>query len=495
MSDERFNRDLGTVLREIAGEEAPMSVRNRLARITEEAPIGRRLWFSPPMRLATAAAVLVAVVALTILLVPRDTVGPNPTGSPEPSVSSSSASVVPTPSTEPTAAPTSQPTPVVGAWTGLTWAGPEPTALVVSINDAVPWADGYVAVGQIWVDDETSEAAFLTSPDGLRWSVADQFDPGYGRFPRLLVVSDGGLVAFSQQPSPHEWPSVTDRSPLIWRSDDGNSWSTVDSPSWSEILSGVNLTVPPSWDQAQTWSGAGLVDVADGPNGLVAIANSFGDEVVVPVILHSTDARTWTRVDLPTASASAIVSGVAARSDGYVLVGGLDKGPIAGSARPAAWTSTDGANWTPATVEPAPRAGAEFGKVIAGAAGLLAPSNPSVLVAGPAADGGWWWSPDGHRWRMLSQIGADVPSGNIEGDGTRLVALDADASWNPYAGDPWPGLTRGWVSTNGLEWTELAVSGAMTDESTQGWWVVPDGVVVDGMSGAWFAAALAEETS
>ena len=130
MSDERFNHDLLQVLRDAAGEEAPMSLRSRLASITDEAPVSRRLWFSPPMRLSVAVVSVVAVLALAFLLLPRDNVGPGPSQSPEPTPTPSvQQSATPAPSAEPTPTPipTLEPTPLptpATTWTGLVWSDP-----------------------------------------------------------------------------------------------------------------------------------------------------------------------------------------------------------------------------------------------------------------------------------------------------------------------------------------------------------------------------------
>ena len=99
MSVERFDRDLADVLREIAGEEAPMSLRFRLSDITERAPLGQRLWFATPMRLSMVAAAAVAVLALAILFLPRETIGPSPSASASaaPPSAVSTQTVVPTP--------------------------------------------------------------------------------------------------------------------------------------------------------------------------------------------------------------------------------------------------------------------------------------------------------------------------------------------------------------------------------------------------------------
>jgi hypothetical protein len=71
------------------------------------------------------------------------------------------------------------------------------------------------------------------------------------------------------------------------------TWSVVDSQSWRCLERAGDRSLPAAWDQLQHPIRTGLVDVASGPDGLVAIGNSYGDNKLVPVVLHSTDGRAW----------------------------------------------------------------------------------------------------------------------------------------------------------------------------------------------------------
>jgi hypothetical protein len=495
MSDERFDRDLADVLREIAGEEAPMSLRNRLSDITERAPMGRRLWFATPMRLGMVAATAVAVLALAIIFFPREEVGPSPSDNPSPS-----ASVAPTPSVEPSVAPTTEPTPVPTAvptamptatplseWTGLVWSDPVTPSFTVHLYDLLPWGDGYVAVGEVDGSNGQGDAAFLTSPDGLNWTVAHRVEPGFGRIPRFLVALGDELFAFSR-PQMDALPNGNAYGHVIWRSTDGTSWSEVDSPSWRDAWSDARMgPMPSGWDITQWEVSTGLVDVASGPSGMVAIGNSFSDQGTVPIILSSADGQSWSSASLPADSPSAMLSSAEPFAGGTVLVGAIDVGPDPGLGIPAAWFSTDGATWARGPVEggslfPEDVTG-DFGPLVAGEDGLLTCWGLRwITIGGPR-----YWigfvSDDGRAWRAEPDANSSPACAAMAGDGTRIIAFTPIPS--PSTGQPWPGVERAWVSTDGVTWAELTVSEVLTD-GRENSWVVPDGVIYAGVQSFWF---------
>lgn len=498
MNDERFDRDLGTVLREIAGEEAPMSLRNRLARIADEAPMGRRLWFAPPMRLATAAVALVAVITLAVILIPRENVGPTPTASAEPSAPAS-VSLEPSPSLEPTAEPTPAPTPDLG-WTGLNWtSGVTPFAPNTSwIGEIVPWNGGYVGVGGTFVDGSLGRGTVFSSPDGQRWTVTFQAELPDGWSFAHVVRLGGGLLAVSDQrgvaceadsPCP---PEGFDVSPRLWYSPDGTGWSQIDSPSWRAALGDA---VP--------------FDVVGSTNGVVAVLASGA-------VVHSIDGQTWQRSDLP-ASETAIPLDVTVFDGGFAVVGrdgAADRHsqvivtPLApGVGRPAVWVSANGVDWVQATVEGDAVAGGELREVAAGADGLFAAGiAASVDVQAHELTHGWA-SADGMTWTLVGRIGDELPrfggallaDGFLVGDGSHMVIFGPESaeSANVVAS----------LSTDGVRWQRLAFSGAQTDFVTGNWGeagpqglryltsalVVPDGVIAHVFSGNneyWFGTAV-----
>ncbi len=124
-----------------------MSLRNRVADLIDQAPLGRRLWFAAPMKLSLAAVAAVAVVAIAVLVFRPPTVGPTPSQTAEPSASgSATATAEPSATVEPTPVPT----PGVAAWTGVEWsADVVGTSDGANIYDILPWNGQYIGAGSV----------------------------------------------------------------------------------------------------------------------------------------------------------------------------------------------------------------------------------------------------------------------------------------------------------------------------------------------------------
>jgi hypothetical protein len=512
MTDERFEHDLKSVLREFAGGEAPMSLRNRLANLIDQAPLSRRLWFSPPMKLSLAAVTAVAVVVMAFFVVRPLVVGPTPSQTPGPSASS----IQPSPSTQPTATlePTPVPTPGVAAWTGLDWAmGTTVQGSRWNIDDIAPWGNGYVGVGTSQHGDHASgtltwSPAFFTSADGLHWTLVQEGDPideeTYSQdeewFPARLVPVGDTLLAVGHNP---HGPSA----PRLWRTGDGLSWTLLDNPSWKAAL--TNNT---------------LISVAAGPTGVVVVAykgSGFGPQGL-PLIIHSPDGVTWDRLDLSAVFDKAYFYDVTAYAGGFAIVGRVgEPNTLAAteSARgvPAAWTSPDGVTWLAAEVEGSQAPGATLLKVVAGADGLFATGYPTEWTSWQSPRSGWA-STDGRSWQLVGVMGTDLPMAidlpwateyptSVLGDGAHMVMFGRESCKTAEL--------SAWTSLDGVTWTQLAFSGATatlptvgpicnddgTESSNPGSlgmanaFVVPDGVIVVGSSSApvapsyWFLTA------
>jgi len=494
MTDERFERDLIDALRGIAGQEAPMSLRYRLSDISDRPPIAHRLWFAGPLRVSVVAVVATAVLALAILVWPSPDVGPALSESPSPTTSqAASPTQGQSPSYEPGAEPV-EPTPVPtpmpttgpsGEWTGLAWSDPVTPPLTVHLEDLLPRGDGYVAVGRVDVGGGVSEAAFFVSEDGLNWTVEDQLDAGAGGFPQHLVALGDELLAFSE-PNLDALGLPNAGEPLIWRSTDGTDWTPVDSSSWRSAWSGLWIgPMPASWDTTQHDPETGLVDVASGPGGLVAIGNSFAEEEMIPVVLHSTDGRTWDRIPLPPGSAGASLSSVVSRGR-FVVVGAVAVGPDEATAVPAAWISGDGTTWSAARVPTdgvlPDGAGGEFGPLVAGRDGLLTCMGWREMSAGAHRFIVPWTSTDGSTWEVAMDRDASPACAWSAADGERIVALGP----RPLpTGTDSPGVTMAWTSTDGVTWESLSLGSTLQDRLER-FWVVPDGVIYAGVESFWF---------
>ncbi|MGZ8562737.1 MAG: hypothetical protein ACXWWU_03870 [Candidatus Limnocylindria bacterium] len=491
MSDERLEFELRSVLREIAGDGAPASLRNRVAAVTAQAP-ARWLWFSPPLRLATAAVAVVAVLVLAFIFIPHENVGPPPSTSPSPSGSVESIAPSATPTSgqspsatpEPTLAPT--PTPVLSSWAGLAWGEPfQPfpvrTSVDVrsqaSVHDVLQWHGRWVAVGEYGrVGFSCEEAAFMGSEDGVSWAITGRFPSGEERIPVMcpdfVVATPEGLLALAQQ--------------RLWSSTDATNWMEVGSPSWRSLWS------PDSRE---------LFDVAAGPQGIVALGTDRDTRQVL--VAHSSDGIVWRLVDLP-AREQAIVRDVAAYPGGFVIVGRdgeVDGTPSSdhpavppGVGRAAAWTSSDGVDWTEASVQADRVQGGGMTQLLVGSNGLFAVGiNTSVdyYPLGLQGPGEFataaWVSVDGTSWSIAGALGTDLPPmALLASDGTTMVGLGLR--------QPWIGQSpTAWASADGQHWSPLAVSGPALDVGyvvlepqlldgppDTALWVLPDGLLALG---------------
>lgn len=483
MNDERFNHDLLQVLREAAGEEAPMSLRSRISRITEEAPVSRRLWFSPPMRLSLAIVSVVAVLALAFLLLPRDNVGPGPSASPTPSAEQS-ATALPSSQPTPTLEPTPQPSRV---WTGLDWsAGVVPFAPNTSwISEIQPWHGGYIAVGGTF---PRGQGTVFHSDDGQHWTITYQAAlPVDWSFEHLVPVGNGllavsdqrGVACEADQPCP---PEGFDVAPRLWYSADGESWTQLDSPSWRQLLGDM----PP-------------LDLVGGGPGVVGVrANG--------TVVFSADGIDWQVADLP-AVTRAVPAQLTAFDGGFVVVGrDGERDPASqvvsvplppGTGRPAAWFSPNGVDWMEADVPGEIVLGGELREIASGADGLFAAGIGEAVDTQlhPLTHG--WASEDGMTWTLIGRIGEELPlfggrglaQGFVVGDRSTMVIFGPASANSP--------AVVAYSSTDGIDWRRLAFTGQRTDLVLGEWdesgthgsrfltgaTVVPNGVIASVYSG------------
>ena len=367
----------------------------------------------------------------------------------------------------PTPARTPRGTPLAGGWTGLDWSDAANIPTDTQIFDVTAWQGEYVGVGVTGgLDAQTGEAAFLTSRDGLDWTVAYQYNALES--PIQVVPFGKGLLAVSSQ-SPLLGGCCS--TPLLWQSDDGTTW----------------YGIQPLGDWSSVWiNHVALMGVASTADGVVVLGM---DGNHAPVVLHSTDGRHWSQVSLPASFDRAVPTRLTAYPGGFVIV-------VHELARPAAWWSADGLAWQAADVQGTVVHGGELSQIAVGAGGLYVvgvdtePGQPGNR--GPQSD---WVSADGKTWRQAGQMAKNVPpDAGLAGDGTHLVLLGQD----PDTIGP---VLAAWASTDGTTWTRLAFTGATaTLPSTRdvfgygrGLWVAPGGIVV--LAGtpmsqeAWYATA------
>jgi hypothetical protein len=488
-----------------------MSVRQGPADKNSEA---RRLAFATP----TAASVIVTVLALLATavlagpgLLVRVGAAPSPSASGwvAPSSSPSEVSIAPVPTgtatataaasplitPESTGAPvptvTPVPTPVSSAFLaptariGLKW-----SAGVVDDDDEVGWPgwervddialfDGaHVAVGSVQRPDGWLEATFYMSEDGLDWIPTYQISTQGGPVPQRVLPVTGGVLAIDEQLAvcaDGDEPCV-DGAPALW---------------WSDNLEwGWRNLADPTWDRA--WDSAAINDVASGPGGIVAVGAGRGG---TPVITFSADGTSWVRGSVPAVAGIATLRGVLAFGDGFVVVGSV-RGSTSAASRPAAWSSQDGLSWVAARVDGQARVGAQLGAVAVGADGLFATGTATSSDADLRPPTHGWASVDGRSWRMVGELGIDLPDARIiTSDGERIVALGRAAP-DSYE-------LAAWISTDGVTWHRLPFSGATdglplgatsitradgTEEVLVGVapiskaWLLPTGVIITRMS-------------
>ncbi len=321
---------------------------------------------------------LTGLVAALVLVL---SAGCSGVGTQSPTVGTSN----PSPSASPVPSALESPTPAPSMWTGLRWSDPVELSAPggLRIVDIVAWNDTYVAIGETGITDpeRNLKGAFLTSPDGLDWTVAQTVDLlRSGEWMTHLFVLDGRLLATAEGGGvdcPATRPALTpDFSPELWTSTDGTNWATVDSPSWHAAWSNAGA---PNWIAA---GDAGLIAVGYQGNGVRQAGQPVPPSV--PVVFHSVDGLTWARADLTQGFDQAVFRDAVAYPDGFVIVGRDGEpdhpsevvdpaNPVPlGLGRPAAWVSPDGIHWTVAAVDGIEIEGGQLSEVEAGADGLFA---------------------------------------------------------------------------------------------------------------------------
>ncbi len=186
-----------------------------------------------------------------------------------------------------------------------------------------------------------------------------------------------------------------------------------------------------------------------------AIAAS--DDLVVAVGRGPAGAIVWTSgvdgvwrraADIPSFREGEMDDVVAVAS-GFVAVG-------AHGDEPAAWTSPDGATWTPATVEvPAPDPNGEGGSamqhVTRGPDGLAAIGTGSDSGSGPAV----WISADGVRWTIAVDPMAGISTGNDVGV-TDDIGVTPDGQFMIVgAANGEDSSAVAWTSSDARTWTAV----------------------------------------
>jgi hypothetical protein len=235
----------------------------------------------------------------------------------------------------------------------------------VEMLDVAAAPGGFVALGMA-VRDEAADrphAAFFRSADGRRWERLADVPGADDTYPEWLTGGEDGVVATGTD---------ADGGTVLWRSADGRVFDrrTFDEPVADE-----------------------LTDPHLSSEGIVALGSGNRP----PLLLQSSDARTWTDAPIdpaPETSATRLIFG----DWGYLVQGVWDPGCDATAAeceqRSIGWWSPDGRTWTRLPDRDTP---------IGNGASIVVPAGDHGVVAIDGASA--WASPNGWGWQPLPEPG------------------------------------------------------------------------------------------
>lgn len=250
---------------------------------------------------------------------------------------------------------------------GSTWThvGAGGTFDAVEMLDVTGAPDGFMAlgVGTLGAAVERPHPVFFRSADGRTWERLIDVPGSDGAYPMGLAGGPPGIVAVG---------SDTDGRTVVWRSPDGRAFDRV-------------ILDDPSIDA--------LTDPHVMGEGYVAL----GSEARPPVLLRSTDARTWTDAPIDPAP-EAVASRLAAGQWGYIVQGLWDPGcdPVDPTCtqQPVGWWSVDGRSWARLPERDTPIGNGASIVIDAGRHGVIAIDGASA-----------WASPNGWGWQPLPEPG------------------------------------------------------------------------------------------
>jgi hypothetical protein len=196
---------------------------------------------------------------------------------------------------------------------------------------------------------------------------------------------------------------TADRHPAIWRRASNGSW-TLESAATLGALTGA----------------AGLVSVAHGPAGWIAVGAASDGGATAPVIFASADGVQWQPLTAlaDRAGAGTEFLGAAAGRAGYVVVG---RQMTRGRTFAVLWYSADLQTWT------ADNNGGLDGRLAASTANaVVATAGGFVAVGSHGADQFMWVSSDGRHWDLdyvaVPAGAASATLRSVAATGTRVVA-------------------------------------------------------------------------
>lgn len=402
------------------------------------------------LAVAGAAVAAGAVVGALVLGMPRMDVAqssptqtttpiPTPTASPAIQPSPPATPATPAPATPAPATPSESPalisTPI--ATPGPTPLPSGPATIAWTVGDrrdgtayaVTRYRDRWIAAGGVRVGD-ADRAASWTSADGLSWDGPTLLPPepvrdGDGIMPRYWVTAfgewEGGLLAFG-------WNGIgccDGGRPMLWRSDDGERWSVVD-------------TAGSAFGEEWHFPSSAFTTPA-GELGVLSSTSLGGGGS----IFMTRDLATWTEHRITAPDEFVSVTGIAASSETWIAVGThtpsweVEDGP---RPEPRVWSSADGESWS--RTEP-PSAGGSLDGIGWNSARERFVAVGSDANGYPVA----WLTPDGRSWSR-------VPLGDEEArmDGVAVAEGLIVAAGTLGAISESSGETITWSSRDGVTW-------------------------------------------
>lgn len=350
---------------------------------------------------------------------------------------------------------------------GATWSEPsaDPAVFGPTAPEAVPLSmqpvgGSLVMTVEVVADPQKIGPALtnlvsLQSANGTDWIAVPV---GAGRPPSIPTA--GALTV----ETPAGWVAVGESAsgrPAGWTSTDGRGWMPA-----GPLPSGLTGTAAPATPTTTTMPANGL---AASVNGLCALpaAPLSGTGTALPGSSSSTSSTTAGSAGLPATGLTTVVA----------VGSAVTAPPPGGSAQAASghqaavWTSVDGTGWKPATLSPAPAAGA-----VESMSGCARTTSGLIAWGASTGPGGatvpaLWRSTNGQTWNRVDgsafQAGSPAPITDVAVDGPDWLAV----------ADPYPGAGPAVAAPDplpGSPASELVASGpAATADSPGGVGPVP----------------------
>lgn len=313
----------------------------------------------------------------------------------------------------------------VEPWPGLTWSAVVPGESRVA--SVVEWSGGFVGAWSTYDQGQDRHTAYVwTTEDGRAWDRAAEL-PDVSVF--RVVAWEGELVLVGHY-----------HTPGMWRSADGATWTELAMPDdWMDLWQPIDIIIGPD-----DWLFGGVITF-DGP-GIQFRGRPGGD---------------WSLVE-PDADAFAegVVYDSLAGEEVWVAAGAAGHDPDAppqpsnfprGYLHGAIWWSTDGRDWTAATVD---RPGRYVTQVSRVAGGWVAVGGDDDFCPGGCnrQNSLIWQSTDGRSWHQ-------VDLGPVEGTGFQGLALRGDGH-RGLVFDTVAGQLRVRETFDGIAWREVPIQSA-----------------------------------